>query len=58
MRGSMINVIYGVLKPDDKDLSDLINKLILFQPAKRMNLEDYFSHLFFKKYNIWNIIIH
>ena len=37
--------------PDDKDLSDLMNKLIVFQPAKRMNWEEYFSHPFFKKYN-------
>lgn len=37
-------------KPNDKDLSDLIEKLIVYNPIKRMNWEEYFSHPFFKKY--------
>ena len=38
-------------KPDDEDLEDLIEKLIVYNPKKRMNWEEYFSHPFFKKYN-------
>ena len=37
-------------KPDDEDLSDLIEKLIVYKPVERMNWEDYLSHPFFKKY--------
>ena len=37
-------------KPDDKDLKDLIEKLIVVNEEKRMNWDQYFSHPFFKKY--------
>ena len=37
-------------KPYDEDLSDLIEKLIVYKPVERMNWEDYLSHPFFKKY--------
>ncbi len=37
-------------KPLDKDLSDLVTKLIVKNVKKRMNWDEYFSHPFFKKY--------
>ena len=37
-------------KPSDKDLEDLVTKLIVIKPDKRMSWDDYFSHNFFKKY--------
>ena len=37
-------------KPDDKDLSDLCEKLVIIQSERRMNWNDYFSHPFFQKY--------
>ena len=37
-------------KPDDKDLKDLIEKLIVVNEEKRLNWDQYFSHPFFKKY--------
>jgi serine/threonine protein kinase len=42
---------FNFKKPADKDLRDLIEKLIVYNPLKRMNWEEYFSHPFFKKYN-------
>ena len=36
--------------PNDKDLGDLVRKLIVVNIDKRMNWDDYFSHPFFKKY--------
>ena len=37
-------------KPKDKDLNDLITKLVVEDYDRRMNWEQYFSHPFFKKY--------
>ena len=37
-------------KLSDNDLKDLVTKLIVIKPEKRMNWEEYFSHNFFKKY--------
>ena len=37
-------------KPLDKDLSDLVTKLIVKDVKKRMDWDEYFSHPFFKKY--------
>ena len=37
-------------KPDDKNLSDLCEKLVIIQSERRMNWNDYFSHPFFQKY--------
>ena len=33
---------------DDKNLNDLVEKLIVIDPSKRINWEDYFNHPFFK----------
>ena len=35
-------------KFDDKNLNDLIKKLIVIDPSKRINWENYFNHPFFK----------
>ena len=32
---------------EDKDLDDLLNKLLIFDPEKRISWEDYFAHPFF-----------
>ena len=37
-------------KPNDKDLNDLISKLVVIKPEGRINWENYFSHPFFQKY--------
>ena len=42
---------FNYKKPADKDLRDLIEKLIVYESKNRMNWEEYFSHPFFKKYN-------
>ena len=35
-------------KFDDKNLNDLVEKLIVVDPTKRINWENYFNHPFFK----------
>ena len=35
-------------KFDDKNLNDLVEKLIVMDPTKRINWEDYFNHPFFR----------
>ena len=35
-------------KFDDKNLNDLVKKLIVMDPKKRINWENYFNHPFFK----------
>ena len=38
-------------KTNDKDLDDLISKLLTENPKKRINWKQYFNHPFFKKFN-------
>ena len=38
------------VKADDDDIRDLLKKLLIVDPHKRINWEDYFYHPFFKKY--------
>ena len=37
-------------KVDDDDIRDLLSKLLIVDPHKRINWDDYFCHPFFKKY--------
>ena len=39
-------------KSSDKDLNDLINRLLVYEPNERINWKDYFSHSFFKSNEI------
>ena len=34
--------------PKENDLANLLNKLLVIDPYKRISYEDYFSHSFFK----------
>ena len=36
-------------QPEDKELADLINKLLVEDPKKRLSWEEYFKHPFFKE---------
>ena len=38
-------------KTDDKILNDLIEKLVVNDPHKRIEWDDYFNHPFFKEYD-------
>ena len=42
--------ITNLIDNEDEDLNDLIKGLLTRDPEKRLSLEDYFNHPFFKKY--------
>ena len=50
------NSLYGIIYKDkkekdceDKNLDDLINRLLIIDPEKRISWEEYFNHQFFKE---------